>query len=73
MKQVTIVIDHDELEELLREHIGSLFPGMEIAGITGLGYGDTTVRLRKPFVMPPIIDPLPSPPTPHSEPEEMPF
>ena len=52
MKQVTITIDHDEVEEILREHLAPMFPGLRIDDIGGLGYGDVTVRLRKPH--PPI-------------------
>ncbi len=69
MKQVTIVIDHDEMEEILREHLTQMFPGLEIDTITGLGYSDTTVRLRRPLVP---IEPPPSSAMP-ADADEMPF
>ncbi len=48
MKEVRITIDRDEMEEILHEHLGPMFSGLEIDEISGLSYGDVVVRLRKP-------------------------
>ena len=51
MKEATITLDHDELEEILREHVKEMFPTLQISSILGLGYGDVTIRLRKPIAV----------------------
>jgi hypothetical protein len=58
MKEANIILDRDEIEEILREHLAGMFPALEISTITGLGYSDVTVRLRKPFT---AVEPAPAP------------
>lgn len=45
---ITITIDHDEMVELLTEHLQGMFRTLEIENIYGIGYGDVTARLKKP-------------------------
>ncbi len=61
MKQVTIVIDRDEMVEILEEHLSAMFPTLEIDSVLGLGYGDVTARLKKPT---PLIERPPAPEIP---------
>ena len=55
MKRATITLDHDELDAMVREQVIAMFPELEVETITGLGYGEVTIRLRKPAA--PIIPP----------------
>lgn len=74
MKEVTVTIAREEIEELVRDHLQQMFPTLEIRSVLGLGYSDVTVRLARPLPIEAAPEqPLPFAIAPINDPDESPF
>lgn len=49
MKRFTLVLDHEAMEEILRDHLATVFPDTTIDRISGLGWSDVTIRMGNPL------------------------
>ena len=74
MKRISVSIDSETLEEIVREYLAAAFPNMAVADTVFPFISEFTVRLRAKELADPAL-PVEPPPfrPPNAEPEEMPF